>query len=404
MSIVQPLLHQDHLIATVLRSDSSHHSRLHPVAHSNMKQQIWPWISLAIAFSSLVSSEAADWPQFMRNSQHTGDAFDEQMPTAMHCVAHIPLDDSVLTSPAIVAGRAYVVDQMGTAYCIDLEKRSIVWKTVAETTHEFGSNTSSPCVVDGKVFYGTVSGNLHILNCRTGHVERSVFVGWPILDAITCTSESVYFQPLNGMIYCLDLEGDTRWTWSPYQLTRDLELRNGHSPRTDGSSSAYFAGNAVAVVGDRVVTAVADELVCLHDQGASAELVWQVHEPAGSVYSMLGPAISRDWVYVPCPGKDGLGGVLRVALKDGSLEKDRDVLLNQWASMNCAAVRDQTLYFGRSAFRRDGSRFRHTLGPLDHDRLEQGPVASPAFCSGSFRTHLLVHDAAGGTARDATEG
>lgn len=298
----------------------------------------------------LVTASAGDWPQFLRDARHTGDAAEEILPATLHCLARVALEDAVLTSPAVVGGRVYVVDQMGAAYCIDPVAEQIVWKSSPETPAEFGSNTSSPCVVGGKVFYGTAAGKLQILNCEDGRLVRSVSVDWPILDAITCANESVYFQPLNGAVYCLDLQGNTRWVWDPYQWTRAREIEEGRSPRTDGTSAAYFAGNPVAVAGDLVVTAIADDLVCLRDRGTAAELVWKIREPAGGVYSMLGPSICGEWVYVPCPGKDGNGAVLRVALKDGSWQKDRDVLLNQWAALNSAAVRDETLYFGRGAF------------------------------------------------------
>ena len=352
-------------------------------------------IGFVLTACSLASIQAADWPQFMGNSRHTGDACEETLSETLHCVACIALEDAVLTSPAVVADRAYVVDQMGTAYCIDLEKQTIVWKTTPEVPAGFGSNTSSPCVMGGRVFFGTIAGKLHILNCSDGSVVRSVPVDWPILDAITGAGQSIYFQPLNGAVYCLDLEGNTRWTWDPYHLTRHRELEDGRHPRTDGSSTAYFAGNPVAVAGDLVVTAVADDLVCLRDKGTEAELVWKVREPAGSVYTMFGPSIVGDWVYVPAPGKDGKGAVLRVALKDGALQKDRDVLLDQWASLNSAAVRDQTLYFGRSAFGVTAYDFDKRAHRWTTIGSQGGAAASASLCSGTIPRGLLFHDIRG---------
>ena len=63
---------------------------------------------------------AADWPQFMRDPAHTGDAADEELQIPLGLVAQVRLEDAVMTSPAVLGGRAYVVDQMGTAYCIDV--------------------------------------------------------------------------------------------------------------------------------------------------------------------------------------------------------------------------------------------------------------------------------------------
>ena len=82
-----------------------------------------------------------DWPQFLCNAQHNGDAREEQLDLPLYLNAQIELDDAVLSSPVIVTGRIYVVDQMGTAYGIDLKTGLIAWKTAPEGSNTFGSNT-----------------------------------------------------------------------------------------------------------------------------------------------------------------------------------------------------------------------------------------------------------------------
>jgi len=74
---------------------------------------------LTLAATGPGEAGAADWPQFMRDSAHTGDAADEALTLPLGLVAQVRLDDAAMTSPAVVGGLAYVVDQMGTAYCID---------------------------------------------------------------------------------------------------------------------------------------------------------------------------------------------------------------------------------------------------------------------------------------------
>jgi naphthoate synthase len=71
-----------------------------------------------------------------------------------------------MTAPAVVAGRVYVVDQMGTAYCIDPLANRVLWKTAPDGEQARGSNTSSPCVARGRVVYGTTAGRLHILEVQ----------------------------------------------------------------------------------------------------------------------------------------------------------------------------------------------------------------------------------------------
>ncbi|MHC4916877.1 MAG: outer membrane protein assembly factor BamB family protein, partial [Planctomycetota bacterium] len=130
------------------------------------------------------AASAADWPQFMRDSAHTGNAEDEALKLPLGLVAQVKLDDAVMTSPAVVAGRVYLVDQMGTAYCVDPAARRVVWKQSPDGEKAMGSNTSSPCVVKGKVYYGTTAGNLHVLNASDGKLVKTVKVGSPVISAI----------------------------------------------------------------------------------------------------------------------------------------------------------------------------------------------------------------------------
>src|SRR5262245_49560149 len=98
-------------------------------------------VSAALIFHAS-GLRAADWPQFMRTAQHTGDATDESLTLPLGIVAPVKLDDAMMTSPAIVGGLAYVVDQMGTAYCIDPASGRIVWKASPDGAGAMGSNTS----------------------------------------------------------------------------------------------------------------------------------------------------------------------------------------------------------------------------------------------------------------------
>ena len=91
---------------------------------------------------------AADWPQFMRDSAHTGDAADEALSEKLPLglLAQVKLDDAVMTSPAVVGGLVYVVDQLGTAYCVDPKEGQggrIVWRAAPDGAKAMGSNTNS---------------------------------------------------------------------------------------------------------------------------------------------------------------------------------------------------------------------------------------------------------------------
>ena len=111
-------------------------------------------VVLFVCVASNFQSHAAtpgNWNQFMNGASHTGNAADRVLSFPLVLNAQVRLADSILTSPVIVDGLVYVVDQMGTAYCVDPETKSIVWKTNPDGAEAMGSNTSSPCVVNGKM-------------------------------------------------------------------------------------------------------------------------------------------------------------------------------------------------------------------------------------------------------------
>ncbi|MGQ9662071.1 MAG: hypothetical protein ACUVWX_07015 [Kiritimatiellia bacterium] len=75
-------------------------------------------LKVAAALTSLVAS---DWPQFMRDCSHTGDAADEELVLPLELELDVKLGDAILSSPVVIGNRVYVLDQMGTAYAIDTE-------------------------------------------------------------------------------------------------------------------------------------------------------------------------------------------------------------------------------------------------------------------------------------------
>ena len=60
----------------------------------------------------------------------------------LQLTSQVKLDDAVMTSPAVVGGRVFVVDQMGTAYCVDPDQGQIVWKSAPDGQSAVGGNTS----------------------------------------------------------------------------------------------------------------------------------------------------------------------------------------------------------------------------------------------------------------------
>ena len=285
----------------------------------------------------------------MRTAGHTGDAAAESLRMPLQLAARIRLDDAVTTAPAVVGDSVYVVDQMGSAYRIDWRRAKILWRAAPDGDHAKGSNTSSPCVVRGRVIYGTTAGRLHILQAETGKTVRTLDLGWPITGSPTFANDSIYVQTLGAVLHCLDLDGKERWTWDHYRrYTKPLPDRfKRYHPGSYGSP--HFGGGEVAVSGRRVVTSFGWDQVCLEDKGGEAALAWCNRAALGKDDGIpMAASISGGYVYTAWPGVDGAGTLLRLALKDGTFERKRDQLgRDQWAIFGTPAVRNDTVYFGR---------------------------------------------------------
>ena len=150
---------------------------------------------LAVTAATLLplASRAADWPQFMRSSDHRGDAVAEALRLPLGLATCVQLDDAVTTSPAVVDGCVYVVDQMGTAYCIDPAANRVLWRSAPDGERACGSNTSSACVANSRVYYGTTAGRVHVLDSADGKVRKSIEIGWSVTGSLTWANDSLYF-------------------------------------------------------------------------------------------------------------------------------------------------------------------------------------------------------------------
>jgi len=303
-----------------------------------------PCLVLALLVSGAAGS---DWPQFMRNPDHTGDAADEVLAMPLGLVAQIQLGDAVTTSPAVVGGRVYVVDQMGTAYCLEPRSGRILWQAAPDGPRAMGSNTSSPCVAGGRVCYGTTAGTFHVLDASDGKVVKTLDVGSPVLAPPTCANGSVYFQTIDSVLHCVDLEGQVRWRWDHYAryTTPIPEKLKHYHPRS--YDRPHFGGREVAAAGRKVVTAFGWDQVCLEDKGGDAELVWCNRAALGKDAGIPAAAsIAGGYVYTAWPGVDGAGSLARFALADGSFGKG-DQRDTQWAILGTPAVRGSTVYWAR---------------------------------------------------------
>ena len=326
----------------------------------------------------------------MLNAAHTADARDERLAAPLQLAACVKLDDAILTSPAVVGGRVYVVDQMGVAYCIDPQQATIVWKTRPPSADAVGGNTSSPCVVDGKMAYGSAAGNFHLLDIKAGHVLRTIGFNQPILGAITAAGGRYYLQTLDGVIHCLDESGNSCWQFDAY----------ADAPQEPGSrEKRQYCGTSIAVLGNTVVAAVGFDLIALRDSGETAERLWRQRKPITDTYLPVGVSLADGWCYASFPGKDGKGAVVRVNLATGAIDEERDVVQDQWAILTPPATRDGVAYFCRQAFGMSAAKFGEQPGVVLSSFSDQPESTTPAIAAPTLvGEHCLFTLLSGGLA------
>jgi outer membrane protein assembly factor BamB len=117
--------------------------------------------------------------------------------------------------PVLWCGRLY--SALGDAlHCVDPETRTPYWK---KTLHErpggelLDSLLTPPVLVNGKVFLGTLDGEVYCLSAGTGDVLWSVRVGEPILFQPAVACGRVYATTQGGSLFCLETgdPGDDGW-------------------------------------------------------------------------------------------------------------------------------------------------------------------------------------------------
>jgi outer membrane protein assembly factor BamB len=131
---------------------------------------------------------------------------------------------AVTSQPVISKGKLYVNSADRNVYCLDAYTVELIWNflTNEPDMRDFGS---APAVVGSKVIIGPDDGNIYCLNANDGseiwHVNAGTYNPVEIGSGQAPTSSSpiIYNNRIyvasshNNLLYCLDLDGHTIWTY-----------------------------------------------------------------------------------------------------------------------------------------------------------------------------------------------
>jgi len=177
------------------------------------------------------AGDGADWPTFRGDNRNTGYAPEEGGPVDYPEQAwSTETEGGVWSSPTVVDGRVYIGSMDGTLYGLDAETGDADW------TYETGGPVqSTPAVADGRVYVGSFDKHVHCVDAETGDREwatetagivhsspavsdGTVYVGAGTLpfQEVRAFLEESGIEQSGGGVYALDADtGERRWRRFP---------------------------------------------------------------------------------------------------------------------------------------------------------------------------------------------
>jgi len=183
---------------------------------------------------------AGDWAMMYHDPAHTSSTPDSGPSTRQFAWSYqigpaLPNWDYIhISSPAVVNGKVYVGSINGRVYCFDHSGGPPLWvKQLRDTVF------SSPAVVDGKVYAGTWNGYLYCLNANTGDSLWRYYSGGKIETGPTVADGRVFFGAwYQNYIWCLDANTGARL----WRATPDPGYMYGHGGLPAVSDSLAIVG------------------------------------------------------------------------------------------------------------------------------------------------------------------
>ena len=148
-------------------------------------------------------------PQFRLGPTHQG-FFTGEVPMNNTTLWTTEFDAAVLSSPVVTDGRVYVGTMDGDIVCMSANTGNVIWNYTTG-----GAIESSPAVHDGYVYVGSDDGRLYRLTADEGDVRWRFPTGGPIKSSPTVADGKVIVGSNDFNVYCYDIEtGDELWNFS----------------------------------------------------------------------------------------------------------------------------------------------------------------------------------------------
>jgi outer membrane protein assembly factor BamB len=157
-----------------------------------------------------------DWPLFRGNALQTGVAT-ATLPDQLEIRWRFEAKDSIEGTAAIAGDTVYVGSMDGRLYALRLDSGMEKW------TYKSGPIKAPVSVRDGAVYVGDLYGVFHCVDAATGQKRWTFDTKADIVGGANFAGDSVLFGAGDETLYCLSLEGKSRWRFKvpggPVQAT-----------------------------------------------------------------------------------------------------------------------------------------------------------------------------------------
>ncbi|WP_395716735.1 PQQ-binding-like beta-propeller repeat protein [Prosthecobacter sp.] len=169
-------------------------------------------LSFALVFS--LNASAEDWPQFMFNAAHSGNAAQIDLDVEkLGLQGAVAMTDGIYTSPVVASEKVYVVDGSGCAACFDAKTLKELWRFQSKGGKQNVNNVSSPAIAGKWLHFGTTAGIYYVLDRDSGAVVAEIDCGEPIFSTPVVAKDRVYVATLGAQVLAMTFEGKQLWKW-----------------------------------------------------------------------------------------------------------------------------------------------------------------------------------------------
>ncbi|MFM2168174.1 MAG: hypothetical protein RIS79_2545 [Verrucomicrobiota bacterium] len=366
------------------------------------------FLPIALLFSLTASAE--DWPQFMFNAAHSGNAAQIDLEVEkLGLQGAVAMTDGIYTSPVVASGKVYVVDGSGCAACFDAKTLNRMWEFQSKGGKQNVNNVSSPAIAGKWLHFGTTAGIYYVLDRDSGVVVAEIDCGEPIFSTPVVAKDRVYVATLGAQVLAMTFEGKQLWkwdfvkevvgfdgnrwsgeSWAAFCEKRMLAtLKPGTKPTSsDGRvtwKDHFVCSRDICLIkGNIVVIPAGGRTLFLEDTGATPKLkaTGEIPEWSGKEFpATFGQSADDDGnVYVQWHRRDNAGRVDIMRLEGDTLKTgefvpgtDTNIRMDGLLSFSPVAIRGSEVFRVKPETGR--GLIKHTLN------LSSGAVESPDILS-----------------------